>query len=530
MPRFFSLSKSEQGNTQQLDNEPACVCFKQFIEDAQAKRKQFLQQLDAHDINKKVIEQHLERIKTLQALPIEARSAQDMLMAIVNDIAIFPELYLDYNDELDHFYQLLDKNDCHVYYTSIQRFGPMKSHGCVAIGSPTMAQGIVFAAAGDPRRGKIKLPTDFRSRLIAQLQQLDPLPPQVVHKYGTKKEIIDLLKSCKSLDSYGMRQLLTHCEFKDLLQEYVNKIQFNMKYSQGFELWSKPRSGLQYQDTLRFNQHFPVFLADQSESCVTRPFSSLHHVVTRHTAIRPQTHVASSTVLKHWLAMTAHQKKIDEQRTLIYSNKSSFWKFDMSALSVRAGNCNTISTHLLGALPKTASIANWGTTKGLSVIVPRINMNVALFKKSVNEIMETFIVYLQRFESSFNEDDFKELIRGLKVHHDDYLRDNIDFQTYRTGCKDILYLYKDSLSHVVVHHRRTVFTYIVEFVQSLFSAFNKLVSLMKKSDVADNKTSSYRQNIDLKKIVCVFETKLEALVQEMEMSLGLSKNLGSAPN
>jgi hypothetical protein len=514
---------SVQNYKLQLDDAtPTSICFKQFIESAQERREALLKQLDTRDLNKKVIEQHLKCIQTLLNQPEGARSSHDMLMAIVSDIATFPELYIDYDKELDPFYQLLENNDCHVYYTSIQRNGPMKSHGCVAIGSPHNAQGVVMAAAGEPRRGKIKLPTDFKLRLIKQLQA-DTLHPLIVKNYGTSEAIVSLLNSKKPLDSHRLRQLLTDCKFENLLTEFVNKIQFNMKYSQGFELWNKPRSSQQLIDTHRFNQHFPVFLADQSQSALIRKISSLHHTFTRRTAIQEQAHVNCGTVLKRWLALSSHQKSIDALRTLAYNDKISFLKFDISALSASGGNCNTISTYILGALPKTASIANWGTTTGISVILPSIHnlrtnyqaaINEIRFKRQINDIMQRFLVYLQRVQSSLNNEDLEEIIAKLKEHLHAFLNDKINFQTFRTSCEQTLIQHKTNLEQVTIG-RRTVYEYISDLFQALFNLFDKLINKIKKSGV-NHTHGLFSHQLNIKDNINVFEKKLDALVKEID--------------
>lgn len=352
------------------DQERINKCFEKFIIGLQADREKLYSGLNSQDQKIEHLQKHLNSLTALSEIKENERNPHALLMAIITDITMFPEIYLNHRKELAELYNLVDKNDFHAYYTSIRRNGPAKSHGSVIIGSPTLAQGISFAAAGEQRRGAIKLPTEFREKLIVKLQDKDNdfnkiiMTSEFNKKFGSVKNIVEALEEDEGLyDSYSLYTLIEKAA-PDLLNEYL-KIQFNVRdFNKKFELWNKPRSSLQNQDTKKFNAQFTTFLKEKSNSIISRAIGHLHHGLTRSVGIREQSHVSASTVIKRWLEIEAHKKDIDKRRKLKYEAEPDVWHFDPGTTSIRGGNCNTISAALLGANPETASMFNIGTSKG----------------------------------------------------------------------------------------------------------------------------------------------------------------------
>lgn len=499
---------SKQNNRlQQNDQQLISACFKQLIENRQHQRRDALKAMDCRDSNQKEMNQHNQRIQALLNLHPNTRSSHEMLLAIVSDISNYPELYLDDPHKLDDFYTLVDRSECRVYYTSIQRKLPVKSHGCVAIGSPQLTEGIIFSAAGDIRRGKLKLPNGFQLRLIEALEKKEPLPNHVIRQFGSKKAIIKDLKSGENVDSQAIRELLTHCNFQPLTDEYIKEIQFNSKYKRGFELWHKPRSGQQAIDRERFNKHFPVFLADGMQSNIAWTFGQLHHWITRQTEIREQ-QISCSQLIKRWLTLSAYQKQVDAHRNLLYKDKSAFWQFEDLALFPQQGNCNTISTHLLGKEPITASMTNIGTSKGL--LIDKTVYATEPHLNRINKIIQQFFTYLERVHASFAYDENLDLfIEEIEMLNEALSKGIINISSYIKITRETLLDYKPQLNHVAAGQRRTIFEYISDMFQSFFTLlyfiFNK-----------NQKQSLFRPNQNLTSAMAAFESELENLALNIE--------------
>jgi len=357
------------GSTALLDDQDEIVkIFTNLDSELKTLRNEKFEQLDDSLKTQSCVKDHMDNLQQLHDLSYQDNS-EEMLMAIASDMIYFPELYFDKIDKLDALFKLVDKSDLEVYYTSISRYGPTKSHGGVIVGSPKLEKGVSLAAAGDPRRGTITLPPNFKLRLLAILNEnkekgWDKVTPQL----GAREIILQQLgKNEEKFDAYALRLLITNCA-KSELDYFNHKILFSNKFNK-FALWTKPRSMLQDKDSTRFNTQYPTYLKEQTQWFL-RPFGHLHHWLTRKTAIRHQANVATSNVLTRWLIMESRKKQVDQKRTL--APGSSAWSFGGLAIENKKGNCNTISSFLLGVTPTTASIFNIGCRKGKQVSLPKV--------------------------------------------------------------------------------------------------------------------------------------------------------------
>ncbi len=364
-----------------LDDKPDVgVQFERWITRLRDQRDRLLAGLDARDRDQSHLVEHLECLRELMADDPAERILERMLMAIVSDIALFPELYCDHRDELAELFDLVDRSDLEVYYASIKMTGPAKSHGCVVIASQKCEQGISMSAAGDSARGKVRLPDEFRGRLLEALRGVDDWPEEVASVFGGQDAVLALFEQKESggyvvveFDAYALTQLIKQCA-PDLLEQFQAEIVFTTK-SNVFGLWSKPRSRLQQKDTQAFNKQFPHYLAEQADSTLVRGFGHLHHGITRSVAIRPQASVAVSTTLKRWLTLEASKAAYDKGRKLQPSEREDVWHFDLAAVDLKGGNCNTISTYLLGQSVTAASMFNVGTSRAVQFSPPRLSVH-----------------------------------------------------------------------------------------------------------------------------------------------------------
>ena len=448
--------------------------FEKFILGLKEDRERIFNGLDIHDQQVEHLQAHLKNLDQLINQRPNDRNPHELLMAMINDIALFPDIYT-HQEEMTEFYHLIDKNDFHAYYTSIQRNGPFKTHGAVMIGSSQLQRGVCFSAAGEQRRGAVKLPLEFRQKLISRLPQ-QTLNNELIKRFGSIDEIVNKLNEPDNLyDTYTLYNLVKTLT-PDLLDEYL-KIQFNVKdYNKQFELWGKPRSSLQKQDTHVFNTQFPTFLQEQSDA-MRRGIGHLHHGLSRKVAIREQTQTPASTVLKRWIHLEAYKKSTDERRVLKYQTEPHVWHFNTNAMAPKSGNCNTISAHLLGSNPETASIFNIGANKGAQLEVPVRTPEGPSFRdartgnKYDNMLFESHLAKLiihnpltyqnavlkvnlkiKEFIDGLNEAQKAYLIIQVKNHFNEFdplQQDVIQFMDQKLASTDPKDLYRSILFHKV---------------------------------------------------------------------------------
>lgn len=363
---------SNDGSEPQLDDhQEVNQYFEWFLNTLDEPRTNLLKELGAKDRGRGYITDHLNNIEQLKKTSPHDRNAHTMLITLISDMALFPELYFGYKEQLKTLYRLVNKNDFHVYYTSIKMLGPLKSHGGVMIGTPKLQKGVSLSTAGDFTRSQITLPDEFKQKLINAIIQHEHIPDAIVSRFGVQEHLLNVLGSERFFDSYALKMLITHCA-PELLDEYSNEILRCAKYKVSSGLWDKPRTNMQNKDGDSFNQQFPTYLKEQrGDYGFQRVLGHLYHGMTRAVAIREQRHVAVSTVLTRWLELAEYKEKQDSQRGLKFNKENEFWNFVMNADSERGGNCNTGAAYLLGADPETASLFNVGTTKARQMVIPR---------------------------------------------------------------------------------------------------------------------------------------------------------------
>ncbi len=325
--------------------------------------------LNSHDRRQSHLSDHLNKIERLAEISTNIPS-EELLLTLITDIALFPEIYLTYEEELQPLLDLIDKSDFKVYFASVTMSSPVKSHGAVIIASPCLEKGVSLSAAGDTKRGRLKLPLQFRTQLANSLRQIKS-EPTIIKKFLGLDTILKQLEakdehghfSTLFFDSLSMTQLVTECA-PELIEYYTESILYSPKYHIEFGLNDKPRTSLQKKDSRRFNALYPTFLKEQTTSSFNRALGHIHHGFTRDVAIREQRSAAPSRCLKNWLNLTAHRLSVDESRTLTPGDNPGEWHFRHNTLThEKGGNCNTISAFILGQPPITASMFNLGTYK-----------------------------------------------------------------------------------------------------------------------------------------------------------------------
>jgi hypothetical protein len=357
--------------------------YKQFILDQQPLRLALYFKMLGHNQQLEHIQQHLLAIKKEGIT-----SHMEIALLIVADMAIFPELYIKLGGKLDPFFTLIDQQkDLQVYYLSSALKSYTKAHGAVVIGSTSLQQGIALSGGGDTLRGKMKIPDAFRYKLLNFLGKTEKWSVDLTERFGSPEELHKNLSATIVLeqhntvfsgeiniwqeqwfDAYSLDILVATCLPEDI-DGFRRELLYNKSHDVQQGLWSRPRSKLQGVDTGSFNEQFPEFLRKDRAgiSC----FSHCCHFFTRKVAIREQ-EMSSGTVLQRWLELEAVKSKLDQSRSLFPAANPTVSHFDLYMLDELGGNCNVVSSHILGQSAKVASFFNYGSDKGAKFTMPKI--------------------------------------------------------------------------------------------------------------------------------------------------------------
>lgn len=320
-----------------------------------------------------------------QTEPEEPNKLEKKLMQIIKDILIFPELYLDIApEELEKLYAVIDAHkEFEILFTSHGNRGP-KTHGTIAIGCTSLQSGMAISGAGDRTRIKMELPKEFLKRFLKLLKHNDvTLNEEVQKQFGNKEQIIAIFEKARYFDSRAINILLSGCvvtpNSNDIKQEDIIEItkqfnslifKFDWKNEQVHaihqELWTKPRSAQQFNDTKDFNKFYLTHLTERDKP---QGLSALLHPITRRVAFRQQLHVKTSTALRNFLYFEQDKVLRDKKRSIDYKFKTSeIWTFGSSwSLKKNTSQCVGFATRLMGAIPAVGSIINRFSRSGLQI-------------------------------------------------------------------------------------------------------------------------------------------------------------------
>ena len=334
------------------------------------------------DIEKnKLITDHLKKINDLNSQDINKRDPNAMLFTIMTDIALFPEIYI--NKNMDKFLQYIDKSDMEVFWGAQDDEIPfVKTRSCIAIGSPSIGEIITLSAGKDKYKSKIKLPDDFRKKLIKFINSIENLDDTIINEIGDKQEIIKLLKSNQDDFDTSVLYKIVHLS-PELEKEFKEKI---VKKVKDHELWTKPRSNQQQRETYLFKKEYRSELKNTLFNLENKTaYKFINFFRFRKISLTSQK-MSCSKVVKRWLSIEANKQKLDKSRTLNYQNREKRWLYKFWPSGKSHGNTNTIAGYMLGRKPKHTGFFQIGSDKAKFLNMPKKKTFKSISLKKLNEI------------------------------------------------------------------------------------------------------------------------------------------------
>ena len=322
-----------------------------LCEQSKSARDQIFKQYTSKPDKKEFLEKHIENISKT---PVEKMPNSSIVLNIIKDMALFPELYIDMDkNELSTLCEIIDQYDDISVYTGssigsgiAEKLKLPKMHGFVAIGVDSLYDGATFSGASDIKRTKMKLPSEFK-KCLTDLMEME--------KYDETK--INEVKQSKFFDSYKIECLLNELGADEKIKKSFKKILHSWIRNRCFytnELWLLPRSNMQITDTKDFISTMNKKLRQhKQDNCLDH----IRHIFTRKAAVRKQVRKPSA-IIKNYIAMERQKHNFDENRSIAY-NSDERPIFKLIPIGSGAGNCNTMTRIIAGtANVNTASLAN----------------------------------------------------------------------------------------------------------------------------------------------------------------------------